>query len=149
VNLDFLVVRNAGYEANAPLYRDSRGARDGRLGLSCIGDLGMVDPERPDSLLEPAGVMELMARALTLSAAQGVPEIGVDQLLTALEIPSPKPDLGEVSTLHPEPVPKLEMNFSVGALAAIDAAGGLHGLSSERLRSALLAVMRFVRSGRP
>lgn len=109
----------------------------------------MDDPEFPNSLREPAGVMELMARALTLSAAQGVPEIGVDQLLTALEPPSPKPDLGELSTLHPQPVPKLEMNFSVEALAAIDAAGGLPGLSSERLRSALLAVKRSGRSDRP
>ena len=81
--------------------------------------------------------LQVLFRALGLSLASGCSEIGIAQLLAALE---PVPAMSE----EPEPqirlpAPKQELPLSPAAIAALSSAGNIETLSLDRLKSVLLA----------
>ncbi len=82
---------------------------------------------------------QVLFRALTLSLASGYSEIGIDQLLAALEpefvpamLEEPKPQLQL-------PHPRQDLPLSPAAIAALSSAGNIETLSLDRLKDVLLA----------
>jgi hypothetical protein len=101
----------------------------------------MLDPP----FLPP--VFEVFARALILAEKENAPEIGVDHLLAALDMPTADRKPVDQSPGSLLPSPHRDKPLSSDAKAAIEAAAalapsGLVHLTIDSLRVALLAVKR-------
>jgi hypothetical protein len=96
------------------------------------------DSDSPDRVfVMPPGVLILIKAGL-LARSSGAAEIGIDELLSAINIQSPLSGPTASSEGPFIPVPKYDILLSSAAAKAIASAGNLETLSSEQLRNALL-----------
>ena len=82
--------------------------------------------------------MVVFARALILAQSRGASEIGVDDLLVALDYNAASDDATGPRVEPLSPVPKLDMPLSKRAASAIAPLGEIFSIPLTALRSALL-----------
>ena len=85
-------------------------------------------------------VWDTLLRAALLARQSGASEIGLDELLAALEpesTPSESVQPESDQTFHP--IPHQDFLFSSAAAKAVESAGDLQTMPVERLRTAVLA----------